>query len=448
MQLEAELTSLHKKLQSPWSSWTVTTSVSKQLLLEEIIKNYNLFDKKVKIRILISLLTIESEKRVESLQTVVKLLDLASSDTSDAWISITAGLVHKKLFPYRANEPLEFKVNNKITDTVEAIIKKLEESIYGNSIHDMQIDSSPDEKGHNSDDNDAYYLPYEYKYFTDSLISSKLSNNNYVIASLHLNTPLVLPSSDDSSLPIRHTHFTYTGKMPDFLKRDRENMSVIIKPRALANANTLATSSSASQSLTQPATPLKSHTTAANTTTNPANNRLNLGTKMTASSAVPAKTSPLTSASSSSLFRSSTSSSAHPKKNYLSSNTTLGKLPRESAGVTQTISFDAIRKLGQKTTATATATTETSSVVPAKASVSKDTNNPTKKVKSEVQVSTSNATVDMGKEAASGENEVYPSSQLTFSSANSASDSAHLLPPSSSQQSYGTNNNSDRSGAN
>ena len=439
MQAEAELTSLHKKLQSPWSSWTVTSSVSKQLLLEEIIKNHNLFDKKVKIRILISLLTIEYEKRVESLQTIVKLLDLASSDTSDTWISITAGLVHKKLFPYRANEPIEINVNQKVTDTVEAIIRKLEESTYGNSINDMQIESVPDEKGHNSDDNDAYYLPYEYKYFSNSLISSKLLNNADAIASLHLNTPPVLPSSDDSSVPIRHTHFTYTGKMPDFLKRDRENMSVIIKPRILANANTLATSSSASQSLTQPATLSKAHTTLTNTNTtiNPPNNRLNLGAKMTASSSVPAKPFPLTSASSSSssIFRSGTSSSAHPKKNYLSSTTALGKLPRESAGVTQTISVDAIRKLSQKTT---TIATETSSVLPAKASIVKD-KNPAKKVKSEVDIGANSSTAA----ATTGESEVFNNSQSTYATVTSAAESRLLQ---STQESYNTYTSSDNGG--
>ena len=440
MQAEAELTSLHKKLQSPWSSWTVNSSVSKKVLLEEIIKNYNLFDKKVKIRILISLLTIESEKRIEILQTILKLLDLASSDTSDAWISITAGLVHKKLFSNRANEPIKINVNNKITDTVEAIIKKLEESPYNDSINDMQIDNVPDEKGHNSDDNDAYYLPYEYKYFSDSLISSKLSNNTDVIASLHLKTPPALPSSDDSSVPIRHTHFTYTGKMPGFLKRDRENMSVITKPRTLASANTLAIfSTSSSQPLTQPAPLSKAHTihTNTNTTMNPPNNRLNLGSKMTASLAVPARPSPLTSASSSSIFRSSTSSSAYPKKNYLSSTTTLGKLPRESAGVTQTISFDAIRKLSQKTaTATATSTTDaSSSVVPAKSSVVKGTTtNPVKKVKSEVEIA-ANDNADTGIGAAGGESGVYTNSQSTSAT---AAASASVIQ--STQESYGTTN--------
>ena len=83
MQIEAELTSLHKKLQSSWSSWTASASMSKPAVIEEFISSYDKFEKKVKMRVLISLLGLEHSKKTECTKQILRLLEVASYDTSD-----------------------------------------------------------------------------------------------------------------------------------------------------------------------------------------------------------------------------------------------------------------------------------------------------------------------------------------------------------------------------
>lgn len=83
MQIEAELASLHKRLQSSWSSWTASASMSKPAIIDEFISSYDKYEKKVKMRVLISLLGLDHSKKVECTKQILRLLELASYDSSD-----------------------------------------------------------------------------------------------------------------------------------------------------------------------------------------------------------------------------------------------------------------------------------------------------------------------------------------------------------------------------
>lgn len=88
MQVEAELASLHKKLQSGWSSWTASASMSKSAVIDEFILSYDKFEKKIKMRVLISLLGMDHSKKMENMKQILVLLEMASFDTSDQVILI------------------------------------------------------------------------------------------------------------------------------------------------------------------------------------------------------------------------------------------------------------------------------------------------------------------------------------------------------------------------
>ena len=83
IQLEAEITALHKKLQGSWTSWMAASSMARQQFTDEFIKNYDKFEKKVKMRVLISLLCLDPTRITENSHSIIKLLELAGSDASD-----------------------------------------------------------------------------------------------------------------------------------------------------------------------------------------------------------------------------------------------------------------------------------------------------------------------------------------------------------------------------
>jgi hypothetical protein len=82
-QLDIELSSLHKKLQGSWSAWTASSSTSKKVFIDEFIRSYDKYDRKVKIRILISLLGLDQNKKTECAQSILKLIEVCCRDKSD-----------------------------------------------------------------------------------------------------------------------------------------------------------------------------------------------------------------------------------------------------------------------------------------------------------------------------------------------------------------------------
>jgi hypothetical protein len=82
MQLNPELTVLHKKLLANWSAWTATRSMSSSTFIDEVRINFHKFDKKIKKRILLSLLSVDQTKLRECENSIIKLLELAGQDES------------------------------------------------------------------------------------------------------------------------------------------------------------------------------------------------------------------------------------------------------------------------------------------------------------------------------------------------------------------------------
>ena len=84
MQIDAEIAALHKKLQAPWSAWTALNRLtSNRVFIEEVIRHYDKFEKKTKMRILLSFIMLDASKRSECALSIIKLLDIASHDNSD-----------------------------------------------------------------------------------------------------------------------------------------------------------------------------------------------------------------------------------------------------------------------------------------------------------------------------------------------------------------------------
>jgi len=96
--LGSDFYSLPKKLQQAWSSGTVTRQLNLSLL-DDVYSNWHKMEKKVKMRILLSFLGLDASKKQELSSALKKLLQLArEEETTEAWVSVTAQLVHERLF--------------------------------------------------------------------------------------------------------------------------------------------------------------------------------------------------------------------------------------------------------------------------------------------------------------------------------------------------------------
>ncbi len=84
------LSALHKKLQTSWSSWTTTASLSNANYIDQISANFANLEKKVKMRVMISLAGIPQSKKSLCMNSIKKLLRIASEDTTDQ-VSVMKG---------------------------------------------------------------------------------------------------------------------------------------------------------------------------------------------------------------------------------------------------------------------------------------------------------------------------------------------------------------------
>jgi hypothetical protein len=96
-----DFVAIQKKLQPSWSSWSVCRLFTPSLL-EDLSSNFHALEKKVKMKLLISLIGLDLKKRQEYSKQIKHLLRIAyeSSESSDAesWVAVTAGLVSERLF--------------------------------------------------------------------------------------------------------------------------------------------------------------------------------------------------------------------------------------------------------------------------------------------------------------------------------------------------------------
>jgi hypothetical protein len=177
---------LDKKLQTSWSSWTVSRSLSSPALLDDLRNNFHKFEKKIKMRLLLSLLSIDPVKKIECTQAMKRLLKSASEEDqgqlSEQWVTITAGLVHNRLFGQDGiSDQIETIAFSRINDTADNAVKKLHEICNSST---------------SISDSTFYFQPLEFRY---------------------LNSFLACNITKESTT---NPHFSYVGTKPDFIGRE------------------------------------------------------------------------------------------------------------------------------------------------------------------------------------------------------------------------------------
>eukprot|EP01041_Mallomonas_annulata_P004800 gene4800-9571_t len=180
MDLDTLLLQLDKKLKSSWSSWTLSHTLS-NTVIDDVRNNFDKFDKKIKMRILLSLIGIDSNQRGAMASSIKRLLHQASED-KDEWVPIISGLVHRKLFSV-TDTSIEGQSNQTLTKTSQTIIEKL---LQFESINESVTDST------------YYYQPYECSFLSQKIFPIELLGDG------------------------SNQHFKYNSTSPDFLSRERK----------------------------------------------------------------------------------------------------------------------------------------------------------------------------------------------------------------------------------
>lgn len=192
-----EFLATQKKLQNAWSAQYVARSLSASLL-EDMCTNFDMLERKAKMRVLVSLLALDSKKKFELRSLLQMLLSVAVessiANTSDVWVSITAGIVYERLFGNDGDEDGICKMSKaSLQDTmgltleqVMVVIKSDGEGVEGNTKTGVTI--SP------------YTLPLKHNF-------------------------LPLPH-EVSVKATANSHFKYSGKEIDVLSRERKRQKV------------------------------------------------------------------------------------------------------------------------------------------------------------------------------------------------------------------------------
>lgn len=185
MQL-ADFVNIPKKLNLAWSSGTMTRQLSLSLLAD-IYSNFGTFEKKIKMRILLSFIGLDPAKKNELSQSLQRLLHLAREEESkEVWVSITSRLVYERLFGAMDN------IGNGLVDTQEDkdYLKETSDTIIERLLQWSSSDSSSESS--------SYFQPLEFRYLQSSWIARLLKEE------------------------IVNTDFNYMGSAPDFIGREKE----------------------------------------------------------------------------------------------------------------------------------------------------------------------------------------------------------------------------------
>jgi len=176
----SDFVSLPKKLSQAWSAGTITRQLNLSLL-DDVHSNWHKQEKKVKMRILLSFLGLDTTKKQELSSSLRRVLNLAhSEETTEAWVSITAQLVHERLFGVSMEASGRDVGGDRdlLGETTETIIERLVEWSSKDSSNDS-----------------VYFQPQEFRYLQSSWVSSVLKD------------------------AITNNDFNYTGSVPDFIAR-------------------------------------------------------------------------------------------------------------------------------------------------------------------------------------------------------------------------------------
>jgi hypothetical protein len=163
-----DITVLHKRLQAvEWSAWTASKSptISTPAGLEELAtSHYGKLDKRVKMRLLLSLLNVERPNGDDRLDAaMVGLLQKALSEqheSKEKWVSLVASLVESRLFAAPSSSSQRHGVGGQshatlrslVDNVADAVVEQIRDNNNGN-------DSSATSTGAEQ------FVPGELKYF-------------------------------------------------------------------------------------------------------------------------------------------------------------------------------------------------------------------------------------------------------------------------------------------
>lgn len=89
-----DLSLLHKKLLPNWSAWTVSKSLSTSESIDAITVNFDKLEKKIKMRVLLSLLNLDPKVKADCSSSIKELLRLATDEEKN-------GKVRRRYRPQR-----------------------------------------------------------------------------------------------------------------------------------------------------------------------------------------------------------------------------------------------------------------------------------------------------------------------------------------------------------
>jgi hypothetical protein len=188
---------LHKSLHSNWTTPILCRNLANAgpkapQLLEGIRSSFDSYETKVKLKILLSFLGVNSEVISANAMIIKQILEEASQ-SADSWVTNVAGIVHKRLFTTKAGyESIEEPINQKFDSIMNNILQYLNETSSNPNIGNTTSSSITD------GEDPFYFQPHEAMYIVDKDFQSMFT----------------LPSE-------AKVHFQYVGKQPNFLQREK-----------------------------------------------------------------------------------------------------------------------------------------------------------------------------------------------------------------------------------
>ena len=196
--------SCQKKLGNAWSSNFVGRTLT-ATLLEDICTNFDMLERKAKMRALVSLIALDSKKKQEFATLIKKLLGIAvetsEASQADKWVAITAGVVFERLFGSdedQGEDSICRIAKLSVKDTTSEILKKLLKSIEESSVDGMDEEKEKEKEYRKGIS--PYFLPLK---------------NSYIPL------PENVQIADTSS-----RHFVYQGEPVDIMGRERKRQKV------------------------------------------------------------------------------------------------------------------------------------------------------------------------------------------------------------------------------
>ena len=204
----SDYVSLPKRLQQAWSAPSVTRQLSIGLL-EDLISKYKDVEKKVKMRVMLSFIGLDTTKKNELTLSLKRFLRLAKQEeSSEPWVAITAQLVHERLYggaPIGRSDGFADDDDNDngsggagkdmLKETSETILSRL-----------LNASEDPSALG---GDLSSYFQPLEFRYLQPSWVSAQIPG-----------------------ISIKNTDFHFTGSAPDFIAREKERQRLDNSGRA------------------------------------------------------------------------------------------------------------------------------------------------------------------------------------------------------------------------